>query len=274
MNPIKTVYALYFSPTGGTKCGTEIVAETVAKQLEAKYISLDITLPDARKKPLVFGGGNLVVLGMPVIAGRVPNLLLPYLQENIVGNGAMGVPVVSFGNRNFDDSLVELRNLMEGMGMQTIAGGAFVSEHSFSKTLGAGRPDAEDLANLSDFGEKIAEKIQSNWRYEAPVFVAGNNPPAPYYTPRDRHGNHIDIRKVKPKTGENCTKCGLCAEVCPLGSIDKNDPSIINGICMKCCACVKKCPEDGKYFDDAGFVYHKEELEEMYQRRAVGQWFL
>ncbi len=274
MEEIRTIYAVYFSPTGGTKKGTELVAQTIAKKLNIPFVSMDITLPKERGQRLIFGVGDLVVLGMPVIAGRVPNLLLPYLQGQVLGDGAVGVPMVSFGNRNFDDALVELRNLMEDAKFQTIAGGAFVSEHSFSKTLGKGRPDREDLQNIADFGEGIAEKIQSGWMYAAPIWVSGNNPPAPYYTPRDRNGNHIDIRKVKPETTENCTKCGVCVAVCPLGSIDQNDPSVISGICMKCCACVKKCPEGGKFFGDAGFVYHKEELEEMYRRRGEGQYFL
>lgn len=82
----------------------------------------------------------LSVFGTPVIAGRVPNVLLKYLAD-IRGNGALGVPVVLYGNRNYDDALIELRDIMEAGGIRTIAAGAFIGEHSFSKVLGAGRPD-------------------------------------------------------------------------------------------------------------------------------------
>lgn len=274
MEKIKNIYAVYFSPTGGTKKGAETLAKAIGDILKMPYKTIDVTLPQNRLDVLSFGLGDLVVFGMPVIAGRVPNLLLPYLQERICGNGALGVPVVSFGNRNFDDALVEMRNLMEVAGFRTVAGGAFVSEHSFSKTLGAGRPNVEDVEEIKVFGQKIVGKMASDWTYEEAVWVAGNNPPAPYYTPRDRHGKHIDIRKVKPKTEDGCTKCGVCVEVCPLGSIEPQNPSIISGICMKCCACVKKCPEQKKYFEDAGYLYHKEELEEMYARPAKMAYFL
>lgn len=84
----------------------------------------------------------------------MPNVLLPYLTEKVKGNGAYAVPVVSFGNRNYDDALIELRNILEQDGFRTVAGGAFVSEHSFSKTLAAGRPDAKDLASMQEFGAK------------------------------------------------------------------------------------------------------------------------
>lgn len=250
------------------------VAQTVAKALHAQYCSYGFTLPQNRENEVVFGEGDLVVLGTPVIAGRVPNVLLPYLNDKIRGTGAIGVPVVSFGNRNYDDALIELRNIMEAKGFQTIAGGAFVSEHSFSRKLGAGRPDAQDIAQLTAFGEKIAEKVNSGWEYEGPAFVKGEEPIRPYFTPRDRHEAAIDIRKVKPKTGEECCNCGICAEVCPMGSISKENPSVIAGICIKCCACIKKCPIGAKHFEDAGFIYHKEELEELYEKRAEDEYFV
>lgn len=271
---IKKVWAVFFSPTGGTEKVATSVAQATAKALNTAYDTYDFTLPQDRENEVVFGEGDLVVLGTPVIAGRVPNLLLPYLKEKIKGTGAIGVPVVSFGNRDYDDALIELRNIMEERGFQTVAGGAFVSEHSFSRKLGAGRPDEKDLALLREFGEKIGEKIKQGWVYSQPTYVKGEVPIRPYFTPRDRHEGAIDIRKVKPVTDESCCNCGICAEVCPMGAISKEDFSLIPGICMKCCACVKKCPTGAKYFDDGGFIYHKEELEELYERRAEPEFFV
>ena len=105
--------------------------------------------------------------------------------------------------------------------------------------------------------------------------VGGCDPIRPYYTPRDRHGNPINILKVKPKTDmTKCSGCGLCAARCPMGSIDAADVSQVNGICIKCCACVKGCPAGAKYFDDPGYLYHKSELEEIYGRPAKNEVFL
>ncbi|KXL51833.1 electron transport complex subunit RsxB [Anaerotignum neopropionicum] len=274
MMKIKKVWAVFFSPTGGTQKVTTTVAQMIHKALNVPYDTYDFTLPQHRENEAFFGEGDLVILGTPVIAGRVPNLLLTYFNEKLKGNGAFGVPVVSFGNRDYDDALIELRNIMEEKGFQTIAGGAFVSEHSFSRKLGAGRPDEEDVIKLTAFGEKIAEKIKCGWKYDGPAYVKGEEPIRSYFTPRDRHEHAIDIRKVKPITGEDCCGCGICAQVCPMGSISKEDPTVVSGICMKCCACVKKCPVGAKHFEDAGFIYHKEELEELYERRAEGEYFV
>ncbi len=271
---ISKVWAVYFSPTGGTEKAVRTVAEETAAGLGVPLETYDFTLPQNREDELAFAEGDFVVFGTPVIAGRVPNVLLPYLKEKVKGGGALAAPVVSFGNRNFDDALIELRNILEDDGFRTAAGGAFISEHSFSRTLGAGRPDAADLAKMRAFGRGIAEKLQSGWTYTEPVTVRGETPIRPYFTPRDRHNAAIDIRKVKPKTSDACCGCGLCAEVCPMGSISRENPAEFTGICIKCCACVKKCPTGAKFYDDPGYVYHKEELEELYERRAEPETFL
>lgn len=271
---LKKVWAMYFSPTGGTEKAVKGTAEALAAKLGLPLEEYDFTLPKGRAEDAVFGEGDLVVCGTPVIAGRVPNVLLPYLTEQVKGNGALAVPVVSFGNRNFDDALIELRNILENDGFRTVAGGAFVSEHSFSKTLAAGRPDAADLASMKAFGEAIADKLNSGWEYTEPAYVKGCDPIRPYFKPEDRYGKHIDIRKVKPKVGDACCGCGICADVCPMGSISKENIKEYIGICIKCCACVKKCPTQARYYDDPGYIYHKEELEELYERRAEPEWFV
>ena len=192
---IKKVWAMYFSPTGGTEKAVRTVSAHVAESLGVPVEIYDFTLPDVRKKEIAFTETDLVFFGTPVIAGRVPNVLLPYLKT-VVGGKAYTVPMVSFGNRNFDDALIELRNILEDDGFRTIAGGAFVSEHSFSRKLSAGRPDEEDYKVMHEFAEKIVEKINSGWEYDGPAYVKGEDPIRPYFTPRDRYGNAIDIRKA------------------------------------------------------------------------------
>lgn len=272
---LKKIWAVYFSGTGTTRRTVERIASGLAEKLALPVEKVDFSRPQVRQQELRFDAADLVVFGTPVYAGRVPNVLLPFLQEKIVGGGALAVPVVLFGNRAYDDALMELRNILAADGLHPVAAAAFVGEHSFSRTLGQGRPNENDEALMDEFAAKTADLVRRlPAAPEKPVAVGGQEPLRPYYTPRDRAGNHINILKVKPKTDiTRCGGCGLCAEICPMGSIDPTDVSAVRGICIKCCACVKGCPTGAKYFDDAGYLYHQHELEAQYARPAENEVF-
>ncbi|MBS4959986.1 MAG: EFR1 family ferrodoxin [Clostridiales bacterium] len=273
---VKTVWAVYFSATGTTKKVVHEIADVVAKQWGVDREDFDFTLPVPRKASKSFDPNDLVIFGTPVYAGRVPNVLLKELAL-FQGNGAAAVPVVLFGNRNYDDALIELRDILEKDGFHTVAAGAFIGEHAFSYTLAAGRPDAKDLEKAYEFAHKVAEKLDliTDFNDTLPIFVKGT--PAPYsgyYTPRDRNGMAVDIRKVKPLTNGRCDCCGICVDVCPMGSISREDVSQFTGICIKCGACIKKCPQHAKYYEDERYLYHQRELEEGLKRRAEPELFL
>lgn len=257
----ESIKTLYFSPTGTTEKIVSGIAQKMAVHSgkDLAVCPFDITLPEARKTPLSFDRKDLVVMGVPVYAGRVPNLLLKFL-DTLAGNGAQAVAIVLYGNRHYDDALIEFRDILTSKGFQVIAAGAFIGEHSFSTTLGAGRPDPEDMAVAADFAARISQKIDSA-EESHPVSVKGNRPYRAYYRPKDQKGEFANILKVVPRTSEACTDCKLCVSVCPMGSIDGEDVSKITGVCIKCCACIKKCPVEAKYFDDEKYLWHKHELE-------------
>lgn len=272
----KKVWAVYFSATDTTKKTVLTIADEAARLLGAEREDYDFTLPGMRENGFAAGKDDLVIFGTPVYAGRVPNVLLKYLAT-IQGNGALAVPVVLFGNRNFDDGLIELRDILENTGFHTVAAAAFVGEHSFSKTLAAGRPDADDMKEALAFAGKVVEKVKGLPEGEAaaPVEVEGvPHPYRGYYQPRDRKGVSIDIRKVKSLVSDACDDCKICADVCPMGSISHENVREYTGICIKCGACIKKCPKQARYYEDEGYLYHQHELEEGYTRRAAISLFL
>lgn len=270
---MKKIWSMYFSGTGTTERVVKKITDIIAEKLGAERGNIDFTPKSKREIEYTFSKDDIVVFGTPVIAGRVPNVLLKFL-ENIRGEGALTIPIVMFGNRNYDDALIELRDILIKDNFIPIAAGAFVGEHSFSNILGKGRPDREDFEIVEFLSEKAVENIEKKEYLRGNLYVKGETPYRWYYQPRDSKGNPIDIRKVKPKTDMNrCTNCGICAEICPMSSIDRNNVDTVNGICIKCCACIKKCPVSAKYFDDKNFIYHKEELELEYKRRAKVEIF-
>lgn len=274
---INRVLSVYFSATGTTKKVVSQIAENLAIYLGVKCETFDFTLAKMRTTEIKIEKGDLVVFGTPVYAGRVPNVLLKYLST-IDGNGAVAVPIVVYGNRNYDDALIELRDILEKGNFKTIAAASFIGEHSFSKVLAKGRPDKEDLNIALDFSKMLLTKINQIEDYEdiiEPINVNGSAYPyRGYYQPRDRFGNSIDILKVKPNTANNCDDCKLCVKVCPMNSINYDDVRSFNGICIKCGACLKICPKNAKYYDDKGYLYHKKELEEMYSKRLEPEIFI
>lgn len=271
----KKISTMYFSPTGTTQKIVSGIAKKILENtnMQIAINNIDFTLPMVRKETVSFTGEDVVIVGVPVYAGRVPNILLPYLNS-ITGNGALAIPVVVYGNRNYDDALVELKDILECNGFKVIAGGAFIGEHSFSKTLAQNRPDERDMAVVSDFANQIYSKIASQQDNVQTAAVKGDKPYRKYYIPKDENGIPTDIRKVKPKTNSNCIDCKLCVSVCPMGSIDYEDVSKLNGICIKCGACIKKCPNQAKYYDDKDYLRHKSELEINFANRREPELFL
>lgn len=270
----KRINTMYFSATDTTKKVVTKVADKIAENVDRQIAinSIDFTLPKARKEKVCFTEKDLVIMGVPVYAGRVPNVLLKYL-DTILGNGALVIAIVVYGNRNYDDALIELTDILKLKDFKVIGAGAFIGEHSFSKTLAKNRPDERDMAIVTEFANKIYSKMKSEDKLR-PIVVKGNKPYRKYYKPKNEEGNPVDIRKVTPKTNNNCKNCKLCANICPMGSIDAKDVSKMNGICIKCCACIKKCPNNAKYLDDEDYLRHKNELEIDFTSRREPELFL
>ena len=131
---IKRVCALYFSATGNTEKTVAAFAETLAEQLGVPWERLPFTKPAEREQDYVFADTDLVVVGTPTYAGKLPNKILPDLKARLHGNGALAAAIVTFGNRSYDNALAELCAVLEADGFHTLAGGAFVGRHAFTRS--------------------------------------------------------------------------------------------------------------------------------------------
>lgn len=270
---VKTVYAVYFSATGNTRKVVTTLANAIAQTLEIPLEVVDFTLPAAREGSYAFSPDDLVIFGMPTYAGKLPNKLLPYVQSGFAGNGALAVPVMTFGNRSFDNALAELSATLEQDGFHTIAAGTFAARHAFTDALAAGRPDRQDMTVLAQLGATVVTKLGKMTEIPAPVVVDGDAA-ALYYRPLGLDGEPKNFLKAKPWTDpEKCTGCGVCAALCPMGSISSIDPAEVVGVCIKCHSCVRSCPTGAKYFDDEAFLSHRAMLEKNYTRRADAKLF-
>lgn len=235
---IGTIKLVVFSPTGTTRKAVE----AIAKGMNPSHIDVtDITRPDARQMPFESAADDLLIIGVPVYMGRVPSLLSEWL-DSIELHNTPAVCVVVYGNRAYEDALLELKDIVKKRGGIPIAGGAYIGEHSFSNddTPSLGRPDADDLRHAKDFSEKILAKLNraASCRELSEAAIPGTYP----------YGGLTELWDVDfIAVSDACTQCGTCEKVCPMGAISPESSSIVDQHkCITCCACIKTCPQKAR----------------------------
>jgi ferredoxin len=238
---IESLKLIYFSPTGTTKRVIEKIAQGITHS--SKEI-IDITKPEGRKRKIESSQNELLIIGAPVYFGRVQTNAIEWLNT-IKAHDTPVVCVVVYGNREYDDALLELKDTTIERGCRPIACAAYIGEHSFSNSeapIAVGRPDAADLSHAQQFGEKIKKKISAAQSIDeiTGVAVPGKFP-------------YVDMVDSKKKLSalefisvdQGCLQCGVCAQFCPVGAIDSENSALVNtGKCILCHACIKVCPEN------------------------------
>ena len=221
---IQSLKLVYFSPTGTTRR----IIEGIACGIKQSTVAIvDITRPEARKQQLQTSEDELLVIGVPVYAGRVPAIAIDWLHTIKAGNTPT-VCIVVYGNREYDDALLELKDTVVKQGCMPIACAAFVGEHSFSNTetpIAADCPDAADLNLAEIFGQKVNEKLLSILSVDqiSNITVPGNYPYKDYKDPKGFMAP-VDFISISDK----CSQCGVCAKVCPVGAIDLENSALID----------------------------------------------
>jgi ferredoxin len=234
---IRSLKSAVFSPTGTTKSIVQAIARGI-NQSTAEPI--DITQPNGRKQHLQTSKDDILVVAVPVYIGRVPALLSEWLHA-IKADKTPTVCVVVYGNRDYEDALLELKDIMVKNGGIPIACAAFIGEHSFSSSdtpIAVSRPDAADLHQAEIFGRKINETLKtiSSIEHISEINIPGT---FPYKNLEDLLS--VDFIGISDK----CSKCGVCAEACP--AIELENYSLIDKEkCILCCACIKICPENAR----------------------------
>lgn len=263
---ISTVNLVYFSPTGTTRK----IVRALASGIHAPVTEMDLTPPHAGEQPVIKLDQALTIIGVPVYAGRVPAEAAHRLRS-VQGQDTPAVLVVVYGNRAFEDALLELADLTTAAGFAPLAGAAFIGEHSYStsgKPLAPGRPDAEDLMQAAHFGGQLRAKLAGleSPANAQPLTLPGNRP---YRSPMQRSG-------VVPITqADQCILCGKCAAVCPTAAVVVRDTVETDPqLCIICCACIKNCPTGARQMQDEGILQLSERLYQTCTVRKEPEVFL
>lgn len=231
----KNLKVLYFSPTDGTKK----IVTTIADSIDPNYQEYDLTLPQNRVNSLRFTSDDLVIIGTPTYAGRFPKLLLSYLDK-VTATDTLGVFITTYGNRDFEDALLEQYDLFTSKGFIALGAAAFITEHSSTRELATGRPNVNDLETAANLGKKLLTRLNKMNTLSdlTPLNLPGNKP----YVIKN-----LAMPVMVPETNEHCVTCGICARHCPTAAIDFTDCKTIDSFkCIKCNSCVKRCPFEAK----------------------------
>ena len=260
MKEYDATHLVFFSPTHTSAKIARAVGDGIGM---GRRMETDLTL-DESADPIEITNA-LTVIAAPVYGGRVAPVALKRLKR-LKGNNAPAILIAVYGNRDYEDALIELRDTAVELGFTPLSAGAFIGEHSYSTTnmpIAAGRPDASDLQIAFQFGQDSLKKLKEKTAVTSPelqaacklkslggklsillssFFIKGTSP-------------YKIVQAGKPACPvctEACFVCGECVEVCPTHaiSISKDGSKIETDVnrCIKCCACVKECPNEARIF--------------------------
>lgn len=233
---IKKVKTIFFSP--GRKTGN--IASIFSRHLGYDYERYDITSYKKRDTKIELASDEVAVFAYPVYGGRVADIMVKQL-ENIVFNNNIAVVLAVYGNRAYEDALLEMQDLLEAKGVKVAAAGAFIANHSIMRKVAAGRPDEKDMEILEDFAKKVRNKIDNLESFEKleKLKLPGNYPYRKY--------NGIPL---KPKGNRKCVACGACVNNCPVNAIPKENPRYTDkSKCITCMGCAAICPQNARHLN-------------------------
>lgn len=252
---------IYFSATGTTRK----IVRAVKGALSVPKVDYNLLRKPVDQEVSV-DSDNLLVVAMPVYNGRIPALAAESLKK-MKGNNTPAIVIAVYGNREYDDALLEMKLMMQEQGFFVLGCGAFLARHSIFPNVASERPDADDLAQVASFTEQCVAKLAgmaSAEGYVAPE-VKGNFPLMPLKTV-----------PMKPSSGDDCDCCGICEKVCPVQAITVTGTTAETNpdLCISCGACITICPIESRQYRGEDYEKFKGKFTARFGARKENETYL
>jgi ferredoxin len=219
----------YFTSTGNCLA--------VAKKIGGNLVSIPqvIDLPDLHFKD------NVIGLIFPVYGFGMPKMVRKFLEKatweadysfaigtygNLPGAAMIGVQNCAKNHgQHFDyaESLLMIDNYLPGFDMNNQI--AKLPEKNVDENLSRIIADIQNRRTHAAAAGPI-------WKALTRVVRSGEN-----LLLNDKQGQRYII-------SQDCTKCGICAKICPAGNITVTDKVVFKNQCEVCLGCVHMCPQN------------------------------
>lgn len=235
---MSNLYAIYFSATDTTSHCVNYICQGLGLK-PTSTINLadgfDVDFPD-------FTSEDIVIVAAPVYGGRIPARVAESFAR-LKGNNAIAIALAVFGNRDYDDALLEISDILNSKNFRIVGSGAFIGQHSIFTKVGVGRPDLDDEQELLHFGKTCKKAIEEN--KFGNIQVKGNRP-----------YKKIAGVPVHPKGSQaKCIKCGKCVSSCPVDAISIEKPwETDDSKCLTCGRCIHVCSQNARC--NSGIAYN------------------
>ena len=249
---------VFFSPAGTTRRVAHHLERCLAEHgVTARLV--DLGVPAGGPVPadrLGLDRPSCLWIGSPVYCDHALPLVAEWIEGLPHSTRGFAVPFVTWGGVSSGLALPELAEALQARGFQTVGAAKVLAEHSSlwaaAEPLGAGRPDAADLAQVRELVAAVVANL-------------GQAAPAPldlrrldYLSPSLRtEAASKSLAKAQsmmpaPRAVETrCTRCGECAAACPVGAITLDPYPVMAEHCVRCQQCVRICPEGAFPHDPA-----------------------
>ncbi|MBM3245581.1 MAG: 4Fe-4S ferredoxin [Candidatus Omnitrophica bacterium] len=232
----------YFTGTGNSL----YAAQYLSRELDEPLVSIAAELNSG--KPLTYNLSPDEIVGFvyPIYAWQPPYMVLDFIKAMKINNYDENY-IFSVANCGDNEGYTTriLKRRLRGKGLKLNSGFSLVMPNNYMISGYNLDPKAEVEKKLVAAESRLAEismalKSKRDDHFDT---ISGSQPFKKSYIINFFFKKYaMDTKKFH--ANDNCTACGLCAEICNTENIAVDGKPQWGNNCVQCFACINRCPEE------------------------------